>query len=256
MRKSLLAAIAAAVLFCPFAARAQLQTTFSELITTSGTLTTVTTDKVSVVISGSRWATAQFRATIAGTATATAQVQVNGQWIAAAYATRISTAAANPTTQAISATTLVANDVWEVPLPSNATAFQLLCGGTGTTTTAQIFGGQAYVPGMVVSATLFDVTSAVNTDNPTGTLDLSGWGNVVVAWSAGGATTIAATGLHVFDDGNFSPTHTFGAAAVAGDFALARATSGSSGFFPSRRMSFDVAAVAAQQTRLRVEVYR
>lgn len=256
MRNLFFATLVAAVLFCPPTAQAQLQTTYSGLVGNSGTLTTATTDKVVVPISGSQWATIQFRATVSGSATATAQVQVNGQWLAAAYATRISTTAANPTTQAITASALTANDVWEVPLPSNATGFQLLCGGTGTTTTVQIFGGQAYVPGMVVSATLFDITSAINTDNPTGTLDLSGWSWIFVAWNAGGATTVAATGLHVFDDGNLGATHTFGAAAVAGDFALSRSVGAGGSFYPSRRMSFDAPAVAAQQTRLRVEVSR
>lgn len=256
MRKIVFAALAAAVLFCPFGAGAQVQFTYAGSINNSGTLTTGTTDSVQIGISGTQWATVRFKASVAGTATATAQAMVNGQWIASAYATRLSTVSANPTTQPISATTLVAGDIWEVPLPANSTAFQLLCAATGSATSVQIYGGIPYSPGMVVTATLFDVTSAINTDNPTGTLDLSGWSWVFAAWNAGGATTIALTGLHVFDDGNFSPTHTFGAAAVSGDVALSKSVGASGGFYPSRRMSFDVAAVAAQQTRLRVEVSR
>lgn len=252
MRRFLLTASAVAVLFCP-AALAQASPAFYDQI---GTLTTATTDVVTIPILGSQWATVKFKALAAGTATATAQVQVSGQWIASAYATRLSTVTANPTTQAIAATTLTTADVWEVPLPSNATGFRLLCGGTGSTTSVEVFGGNFYVSGMLVSATLFDVTSAVNTDNPTGTFDLSGWSWVFVAWNAGGATTAAITGLHVFDDGNLGVSHTFGATAVAGDFALSRGVGAGGSFYPSRRMSFDAPATAAQQTRLRVEVSR
>lgn len=257
MRKVLFAALAAAVLFCPFGAGAQVQFTYAGSITNSGSLTTVTTDSVQLGISGTQWATVRFRASVAGTATVTAQVMVNGQWIASAYATRLSTVNANPTSQAIAATTLVAGDLWEVPLPANGTAFQLLCAATGSTTTAQIYGGIPYSPGMPVTAILFDVTSAVNTDNPTATLDLSGWTSAVVAFSAGGATTIALTGSHLTSDAvNLGGNHTFVAAAVAGDAALTRSVGSAGGFYLSRRMSFDVAAVAAQQTRLVIEVAR
>lgn len=248
----------AILLLISTSALAQQQVTTPKDAAGSGTLTTITTDKVTIPILGSQWATVQFMAVTAGTSTVTALVSTdNGtNFSAAPYARRLSTVSVNPTTQPITATTLSVSDIWEVPLAANVTNFQLLCAATGTSTSVVIRGGIPYVPGMPVNATLFDVTSAVNTDNPTGTLDLNGWSWVFVGWNAGGATTIAATGLHVYEDGLFSPTHTFGAAAVAGDFALTKTTSGSGGFYMSRRMSFDVGAVAAQATRLRVAVTR
>lgn len=260
MRKLLFAALAAAVLFCPQPAAAQVQFTYAGSISNAGTLTTGTTDSAQLGISGTQWATVRFRASIAGTSTVTAQVMVNGQWIASAYATRISTVSANPTTQAISATTLVAGDIWEVPLPANSTAFQLLCAATGSTTTVQIYGGIPYSPGSPVTAVLYDVTSSTNTDNPTGILDLSGWSAATVAFNAGGASTVALTGFKVPSDGSGSigGNTTFVAAAIAGSAALSRASLGPSagGNVMSKRMSFDVAATAAQQTRLVVEVSR
>ena len=147
-----------------------------------GTLQTITTDMVILPISGGQWATAKFSVGTGGTATATAQVSIDGgkNYNPSAYAKRTSAVSANPTTQAISATALVTGDVWEVPLPGNCTHFQLLCGGTGTATTVTLSGGALYVPGVPVVATLYDVTVAFTVAAASPTLDLTGWSVVTL----------------------------------------------------------------------------
>ena len=224
----------------------------------SGTLTTITTDKVTLPISGGQWATAKFTVTTAGTATATAQVSIDGgiNYIAAPYAKRLSTVSLNPTVQAITATTLVTGDVWEVPLPANATHFQLLCGGTGTVTTVTLSGGVLYVPGMPVVAVLYEVTSAVNTVNNTGILDVSGWASLgIYALTPAGGSGNGFTG----DDAG---------ADIVGVWTAGAAYNAYSGWGPgaagaqaisaqlTRRVRFTLAPVAALTSRLRIEARR
>ena len=171
----------------------------------TGTLTIITTDTVPLPISGGQWATAKFTVKTAGTATATAQVSIDGgiNYNPAPYAKRLSTVSANPTVQAITATTLVTGDVWEVPLPANATHFQLLCGGTGSVTTVTLSGGALYVPGMPVTATLYDVTTAFTVGQTTGVFDTSGWsqGSVIVINGDTGGTSRALSVFQVLSSG-------------------------------------------------------
>lgn len=181
MRNVIVAALAAMVLLCPPAASAAygpVQTVNAHgFPSIRGGLTTITTDTVVLEASGAQWATVQFKATTAGTSTVTAQVSLDGgtNWLSSAYAKRLSTVAASPTVQAIAATTLVAADVWEVPLPANATHFRLQCAASGTTTTVFMYGAQPYVPGVPVFATLYDVTETNIGDGLTTTVDFSGW---------------------------------------------------------------------------------
>lgn len=236
---------------------------------TQGSLVTAN-DAVQLGVLGPQWATVKFIVVSAGTATATAQYSIDGgiNWFASPYAKRLSTVSANPTTQAISGTTLVTGDVWEVAISGNTTNVQILCGNSGTSTTVRLFGGLMYVPGIPVAATLYDVLSGVNTINSTGVLDLSGWNAVYTTYSAGGATTVALIAAEIADDG-FIVAQTTPAAYVAGNgrTLFAAATSGvyyqprfalvsTSALPPTKRAAFALAATAAQQTRLRIEVYR
>jgi hypothetical protein len=166
MRK-VLAAFAAIALLCP---SVWAQSQADGPLTTSG-------DTVTIDALGTRLATVKFRVRSAGTATAAAKVSTDGvNFIAAPYAKRLTTASANPTVQAIATTTLVTGDVWEVPLPANATQFQLACDGTGTTTSVSALPGLPYITGVPVTAVLYDVTeSGTGVGLATGTIEFSGW---------------------------------------------------------------------------------
>jgi hypothetical protein len=184
------------LLGCLLAMPVLAQPVYSTWSTDSDVTGTITTsgDTVLLPISGARWATARLTVILAGTATATAQVSVDGgkNFISSVLAKRVDAVAANPTVQAITATTLVTGQAWEVVLPSNATHFRVLCAGTGTTTSVDLIPGQFFVPGAPLAAVMFDTTSAVNTAIDTGTLDLSGWEYTLVAYTtpaAGGSGT-------------------------------------------------------------------
>lgn len=138
-----------------------------------------TSDIVRLRINGAQWATVKFQAIVAGTVTVTAQVTIDGtNYFPAPMARRLNTASANPTVQTIAATTLVAGDMWEVPLPGNALAFQLVA-VTGTITTVTISGGVLYVPGVPVTAVLYDVTEgSIGAGVAAYVQDTSGWNSV------------------------------------------------------------------------------
>jgi hypothetical protein len=175
--KFLGAVLAALLIVSP--AYAQQQVTSPRDAAATGTLTTITTDTVPLTISGGQWATVQFMATVAGTATATAQYSNDGtNWLAAPHAKRLSTVAGNPTQQAISSTVLVANDVWEIVIPANTVKFQLICGATGTPTSVVIRAGAPYVPGTSVIAQLEDASVAFGVAYTGGNLDMAGWSSL------------------------------------------------------------------------------
>jgi len=235
------------------------------LILNSGTLATVTTDAVGIAIAGSDYATARFTVLQAGTATATAQVSIDGgvNYIPAPYAKKVSAVSANPTVQAISATTLVTADAWEVPLPGNCTNFRLLCAASGTATQVSLTGGAPYVIGVPVAAVLYDVLSAVNTALDTGVLDFSGWTIVSVFYTtpAGGSGAIK----QVDDAGTAVSILTVPASAgvlvmlaEAGPTSTtAVATSGAvSVGMRLKRAQLTSAQVAAVTSRIRIEAFR
>src|SRR3954468_22284077 len=153
--------------------------TQSFLLPFSGTLLTAN-DTVVLAILGSQWASAQFFVSLGGSATATAEITVDGgtNWLAAPLAKKVSAVSANPTVQAITATTLVTNDVWEVPLPGNCTHFRLRAAAGGTATTVSLSSLQPWAGGAPVSAVLYDTTSGTASALDTGTLDVSGWSSV------------------------------------------------------------------------------
>jgi hypothetical protein len=232
----------------------------------AGTITT-TNDTVILPISGARWATVKLNVVSAGTATATAQVSVdNGKnYFSAVFAKRVDAVSANPTVQAISATTLSTGNMWEIAIPANATNFRVLCAGTGTTTSIDLIPGQFFVPGAPIAAVMFDTTSAVNTAIDTSTLDLSGWEYVLVSYTtpAGGSGTIS----QVDDAGTSTTMFTVPASAAAWyPFAVsspsatqvtALPTTGATGALPLlKRMRFQSAGVAALTSRIRIEVRR
>lgn len=231
-------------------ALAQQQVTTPKDVAATGTLTTITTDKVSVPILGSQWATVQFMATAAGTSTVTAQVSTdNGtNYSAASYARRLSSVTANPTVQPITATTLGVSDIWEVTLAANVTNFQLLCAATGTTTSVVIRGGVPYVPGMVVVGVLYDQTSATNTALDTGTLDTSGWTAVAAHFTMnGGAPSFTAAAV---DDLGVTEV-TYSTTTTAGIVST-----GLGWTHLPKRSRYQSAAIAAQTSRIRLEARR
>lgn len=233
----------------------------------TGTFLT-TNDVVRIPILGAQWASAKFSVGTAGTATATAEISVDGgfNFIASAYAKRLSTVSANPTVQAISATTLVTGDVWEVQLPSNATHFQVRCGGTGTVTTVTLSGSQVYASGMPVTAILYDATVTGGGNNNTGTLDGSGW--AAVGWDIVVAT--AATGVcneQSVDDAAAAIVLATAASLATGTFAggLGVGVSMGTGLTPitgltqtplPKRFGFSLTGATTSSIRLRVEARR
>lgn len=262
MRK--LAYVAAAAVLClSWSVRAQQQVVTSSVTASVLGGLTNSGDAVPLSISGAQFATAKFTAITAGTSTVTAQVSIDGgtNWLAAPYAKRISTASANPTVQAITATTLVTGDTWEIPLPGNTTNVQLVCAGTGTVTAVKVQNGAPYVPGVPVVATLYDVTSGVNAANNTGTLEASGWNSAWLLMTASGG--VPAFAITPVDDAGTSLFAIYTATAVnnQGQWGLGAATGNELGAFslPSqlpKRLALTSAAIAAQTSRIRIEVRR
>lgn len=236
--------------------------TQSFLLPVSGTLLTLN-DVVVLPILGSQWASAQFFVSLAGTATATAELSIDGgtNWLAAPYAKKVSAVAANPAVQAIAATTLVTGDVWEVSLPGNCTHFRVRCGGTGTATTVSLQSLQPWAGGSPVSAVLYDTTSGTNTALDTGTLDASGWASISYFFSMNGG--VPAFSIQEVDDAGTSTANIitataalmggFGSATLGGTAGLAAATAFLN---PPKRLRFQSAAIAAQTSRIRVQARR
>jgi hypothetical protein len=261
MRKLLLAALAAFCVSMPAWAQPIL-----DPITSSGASGTLaaTGDVVRLPALGIQWTNVRFSVLSAGTATATAQISIDGgtNWIASPYGKRISTVSANPTVQAISSTTLVTGDTWEIPLPATATHFRLLCGAGGTTTSVSIVGGLFYLPGVPVVAVLYDVTSATNVALDTGTLDVSGWLGVQHDFVMSGGTP--AFSMQEVDDAGVSLANIVtGTAAFMGCLGYYGIIGGTSGIVVSssfltlpKRMRYQSAAIAAQTSRIRLVAYR
>lgn len=231
----------------------------SFLLPSSGTLLN-TNDVVVLPILGSQWASAQFFVSLGGSATATAEISLDGgtNWLAAPLAKKVSAVSANPTVQAIATTTLVTNDVWEVPLPGNCTNFRVRCGGTGTATTVSLQSLQPWAGGAPVSAVLYDTTSGTNSALDTGTLDVSGWSSVSYFFTFnGGAPSFS---IQEVDDAGTSTANIitstaalmggFGSSTLGGTAGLAAATAFLN---PPRRLRFQSAAIAAQTSRMRVQ---
>lgn len=228
--------------------------------TVTGTLTTITTDTVVMPILGGQWATAQFTATTAGTSKQNAQISIDGgtNWINPPYAKRLSTANANPTMTDFSLSggvTLVAGDVWEIPLPGNVTHFRLICGTTGTATSVSLMPGLPYISGAPVHAVLYDQTSGTNAILDTGVIDTSGWGVLSFAYVAGATGSMAPKWVDDSGATFVSLTSAITGVAAVGTFGDGSSASNSVSFLP-KRVEFISQAIAAQTSRIRIEVRR
>lgn len=223
-----------------------------------------TNDVVALAIAGADYATARFSVPSAGAATATAQLSVDGgvNWFAAPYAKKLNAVSANPIVQAIAATTLVTADVWEVPLPGNATNFRLLCAAGGAVTTVAMLGGVPYAPEVPITAVLYDTTSGTNVALDTGTLDVSGWWALSYLFTMSGGAP--AFSIQEVDDAGTSTANIISStAALMGGFGLGTTLGGTAGLAaatsqlqPPRRIRFQSAAIAAQTSRIRVQARR
>lgn len=210
----------------------------------------------------------------AGIDWATVKIQTGGSWVGtitplyrndanqgigtipAAYVKRLDVSSANP---AVTATmTSGGTAAYELPLAGDTTHVCLkMTAYTSGSATIAVTGLRAYVPGVPVSATLYHVTSAVNTALDTGVLELAGWTSLLQTNSFSG-------GVPSFVASTFDETGT----SVGGwtnDTALALrlwSRTGATGTFGvnspalGMRMKFTSAAIAAQTSGILLQVFR
>ena len=243
-------------------------TTYSSPDASTGFLAALVAQNDAVVlpIRGKDWATVKWVVSLAGSGGITAEYtddplgagSVN--WKTPPYSRRLDQVTANPSVAPWANNTPVAGS-YETPIPANCTAFRIRYQTAGTETDITISGGALYAG--IVSATLYDITSAVNTAIDTGVLDLSGWDveSVYFVTPAGGSGAIKV----IDDAGTAATLHTVPASAAV-MVTLAEAGPGSAtavaatgtvpiGLFP-KRMQFTSAAVVALTSRIRIEAYR
>ncbi len=231
-------------------------------------------DAATIFIKGSDFCNVLWTVAAApGTAKLTAEYTTDTivppvNWLTAPYSKEIDLVSANPLVQAWSNQTAVAG-TFETPLPGNCTAFRVRVGTGGTAVSVSLTGGLSYETGVPVTATLYDVTSAVNTALNTGTIDSSGW----VSASLSGFMSGVAGGTF-----GVNPVDDFGAVGVLGipQWGVVTATGvayvaqfGSStpvgpsrgitlealGMLP-KRINASMSPVAAITGRIRIEVRR
>jgi hypothetical protein len=136
---------------------------------------------------------ATAKVSIAGTftgLTVTWQYLSGADWITAPYGTRIDVPSGtggngttgNPSVAANSSGVAAAASTWEVPLPANAQGLRAIVSAIATGSATITVGiGRMYVPGVPVTAVLFDASDPGGTTGTglnTGTLDISGWTSV------------------------------------------------------------------------------
>lgn len=264
MKKILLAlalALAAPCLTCPAPAYAfGVQIFPPDLPNVTGALSN-SGDTVTLPITGGQWATAKVAVNgVAGTATITAQVSIDGgkNYFAAAYGKQQGVVAPNPTVKALTAVALATGDIWEIALPGNVTHLQLICAGTGTTTSVTLSGGALYVSGVPVTAVLYDASSSTGVANSTGVLDMSGWSYAIIRTRLS-ATTVQ-TLSDVLDAGGTDPlltTATQGNSTFSvGGPSLAPSSASLSTAQKTRRMQFDSAALVGATNNIRWIAFR
>ena len=228
-----------------------------------------TNDTVRLNVTGNQWATVKFTVGLGGAATVTTQITTDGtNYFPAPYSRRLNVVSANPTVQAIAATTLVTGDVWETPIPGDTVAFQITCAGSGSLTTVTISGGRPYVVGVPVAAVLADVTEAsIGAGVAAFTQDTVGWSNVLVM---GGSPTGVVWSIRQLDDAgsNISGVAVTFTAAAGGAATLSHfggnttsATVGGSAQSTygnlTRRMAWSLpAGGTVSQGRIRIEAFR
>jgi len=210
-------------------------------------------DAASIAALGTQLASVQWAVTAAGSGAITTEYtdDPNGQlslnWKPTPYSKRLDVQSVNPAVAPwVNAAPVVGN--YETPLPGNCTAFRIRYQTAGTQTAVSITPGLPYVPGVPVTATLYDVTSALNTAIDTGTLDISGWASaLVIHLSSGGVPGFVDNALS--DAGLLYQASTATANAfiwygVGGTKAL------------NKRMDFSSTAIAAQTSNIRIEARR
>ena len=229
-------------------------------------------DTAAIAISGTKYATVLWVVNTAGSGGITAEYTTDAaglnsvNWLTPPYSKRTDVLSANPAVTPWTNNTPVAG-TYETPLGSNVTAFRIRYQTAGTATTITVIGGLPYVPGVRVTAVIYDVTSAGGAASDTGTLDLSGWSAAVIkgfeSGVAGGFLNVSS----LDDAGAIFGTSEYGVAlatAVAvyvhyGVAPLAGPTRGATietlGQIP-KRARVQIGAIAAITGRIRIEARR
>lgn len=231
----------------------RLVTTFTDNATATGSASTTT-----LAVSGARVASVSFVFT---GASAQQQISLDGgvNWISGAYVKRLDLVSANPTVTA----SITTPGTYEMPIPGNCTNVRLAASSGNVTISAF----QPYVPSTPVTATLYDVTSAVNTALDTGVLDFSGWQDLTSTWQQ--PSTITGSIIQYDDAGaamaantlvatpsNFNGVLVSDARAPLSPTGTAVASIGYWPFPWVKRSRWQTIAVAAVQSRIRIEVRR
>lgn len=226
-----------------------------------GTIGVATTDAVSVSINGWTYANVHWQVLTAGTATVTTEYTQDGvNWKAAPYSVRTDQVTANPAAAAQQNAAPVVGG-YDTPIPGNAVAFRVRCGTTGTSTVVAVTAGQVYL-GQQVPAILYDVTSAVNTLNDTGVLDVSGWVGFSATYTtpAGGSGAVndvdetGANTVLVTVPASATAAGVFSAYGVAGTAYTATGVVAIA--WRGRRVRCTSIAVAALTSRIRIVAWR
>jgi hypothetical protein len=245
-------------------------------VITAGAAQTATGNEINMPIDASKWSSAFMTFTAAAfNGTLTWDMMIDGQWVtvylAAAtqpasgvpWATLTTTASGNPSVAGSIAYTTTAADVWELPLPANATQVRVRCAlFTSGTITVTLTAGRPLNPGTPVLAVLCDVTSASNTATDTGNMNTAGWETLNYDFSMTGGVP-AFTVLEVDDAGTALAALVTSATAFSGGIGQGSTVGGTAGLSAAsaqiplfRRTALRSAAIAAQTSRTRATARR
>jgi hypothetical protein len=228
-----------------------------------------TGDTIVMQISGTQWATAYVKY-VGATPTPTVSVQLGVSldgginWLVGFFGApmgkRLTAVSANPTLDAMGSGWLggATDQLYEVPLPANATHLRYRAVTGGTAGTMVLMGGSPYV-GLPVTGVLWDFTSTAGSAASTGTFDMSGWSTAEVLWqSAAGNPGININ--QVNDDGTtggvLAATANLNGLVTIGPGGTTLPLVGTASYMLPRRIEAHCGAFAAQTTRIRVEVRR
>ena len=236
----------------------------------SGTLLT-TGDQVVCPAQGGSWASVKISFGLsASPANQTVSYSIDGgtnylpSGSGAPYLKRVDAVTANPSVIAFAATSVTGvTAAYEFPLAGNVTHVKVAATSTGVNAqTVTISGFMPYVPGVPVTAVLYDVTSLANTALDTGIIDLSGWsqlawGTIIPAAGTGSFAGVDDTGVQyktiiTANVGSF--TGGFGAGITNG--GTAGGSTGTASIMLPKRIEVTTTAVATLTSRIRLEVRR
>jgi hypothetical protein len=164
--------------------------------TASGTLGALN-DAVTIPVDPTRWATVNSTSIWGGGANFfnAPEVSLDGgvNWIYAPYSVRTDVVSANPTAAQLLAGS-GATVSYSTPLPGGATHYrQRINSYTAGSSSVTLTLGRPLVPGVPVSAIVYDSGAVTNIAADSGTLDVSGWSRVrleFIASAAAGAATL------------------------------------------------------------------